>query len=152
MYLSGFKEENFTDYKKPSMTIGFPTCSFKCGKWCQNYHLKNSFKKEVSNSVLIQHYLNNTITEAIVFAGLEPFDSWQDLKEMVQLFREVTEDEIIIYTGYNELEIVEQIKWLEQFKNIIIKFGRYIPNQEPHFDQILGVKLASPNQYAKQIS
>jgi hypothetical protein len=34
--------------------------------------------------------------------------------------------------------------------NIIVKFGRYRPNQEPHFDKVLGVELASDNQYAKE--
>ena len=34
------------------------------------------------------------------------------------------------------------------YNNIIIKFGRYIPNQGTHFDKVLGVKLASDNQYA----
>ena len=38
------------------------------------------------------------------------------------------------------------------FKNIIIKFGRYIPNQQAHYDDILGVNLASNNQYAIKIS
>ena len=32
MLLSGFVEENFTDYKYPTMTIGFPNCTFKCGE------------------------------------------------------------------------------------------------------------------------
>jgi hypothetical protein len=41
---------------------------------------------------------------------------------------------------------------LKSFSNIIIKFGRFIPNQEPHYDEVLGVKLASDNQYARRIS
>ena len=28
----------------------------------------------------------------------------------------------------------------------------YIPNQNKHWDNLLGVKLASPNQYAKVVS
>jgi len=32
--------------------------------------------------------------------------------------------------------------------NIIIKFGRFIPDQKSHMDETLGVELASPNQYA----
>ena len=36
--------------------------------------------------------------------------------------------------------------------NIIIKYGRFIPHQEKHFDEILGVYLASDNQYGKRIS
>ena len=37
------------------------------------------------------------------------------------------------------------------FKNIIIKFGRYVPNQKEHYDEILGINLASSNQYAEVI-
>ena len=32
--------------------------------------------------------------------------------------------------------------------NIIIKFGRFIPDQKSTFDSVLGVELASQNQYA----
>ena len=38
------------------------------------------------------------------------------------------------------------------FKNIIIKFGRYIPNRNNKYDEILGVTLASDNQFAEKIS
>ena len=41
---------------------------------------------------------------------------------------------------------------LKQFPNIIIKFGRFIPNQQSHYDEVLGINLASDNQYAKKIS
>jgi hypothetical protein len=34
---------------------------------------------------------------------------------------------------------------------VIVKFGRFIPNQKSHYDEILGVNLVSPNQYAKII-
>ena len=153
MYLSGYKEENFTDYYKPSMTIGFPSCTFKCGKWCQNYSLQNSNRIYIENSKIVDRYLHNSITKAIVFAGLEPFDSWQDLIDLIKLFREKTEDDIVIFTGYNEDEIKKDwINQLKKYPNIIIKFGRYIPNQEYHFDEILGINLASLNQYAKKIS
>ena len=38
------------------------------------------------------------------------------------------------------------------FRNIIVKFGRFIPDQESHYDEVLGVNLASNNQYAKKLS
>jgi len=41
---------------------------------------------------------------------------------------------------------------IEEFDNIIVKFGRFRPNQKPHFDEVLGVNLASDNQYAEKIS
>ena len=41
---------------------------------------------------------------------------------------------------------------LKKYSNIIIKFGRFIPNQKPHYDPVLGVELASDNQYGEKIS
>lgn len=53
----------------------------------------------------------------------------------------------MIYTGYTEHELESKIKYLQRnFKNIILKTGRYIPGQEPHRDEVLGVMLASDNQ------
>jgi hypothetical protein len=84
--------------------------------------------------------------------GLEPCDSPQDLFDIIKDFRDYTQDDIVIFTGYTENEIPEIVKELQNFKNIIVKFGRYVPNQTPHLDKVLGVKLASDNQYAKKIS
>ena len=73
----------------------------------------------------------------------------------IRIFRKFSNDDIVIYTGYNKEEersqdLIEFIK-KNQYKNIIIKYGRYIPNQTPHYDEILGVKLASDNQYAERL-
>ena len=64
----------------------------------------------------------------------------------------VARDDIVIYTGYYKNEILEEVNILSQYPNIIIKFGRYIPNSTPIHDRILGVTLASNNQYAIKIS
>lgn len=97
-------------------------------------------------------YINNPITEAMVMQGLEPFDSWEDLYNLIKELREYTEDDVVIYTGYNKDELLDKIKKLSQFKNIIIKYGRYIPNQTSHYDENLGINLASYNQYSERIS
>jgi hypothetical protein len=39
---------------------------------------------------------------------------------------------------------------LKGYGNIVVKFGRFIPNQEKHYDSVLGVELSSFNQYAKR--
>ena len=62
------------------------------------------------------------------------------------------DDDIVIYTGYNKEEIVDKITQLADFKNIIIKFGRYVPNRPSRYDEILGITLVSDNQYAEKIS
>ena len=154
--LKGIIDEDFVNYKVPSMSLMFPICSFKCGKQnCQNTELYKSKDILIDTDALCQRYLNNPITEAVVCQGLEPLDSLNDLFHFIKTLRNKykCDDDIVIYTGYDEDEVTQEIDILKKFfANIIIKFGRYIPNDETHFDDILGVKLASNNQYAKKIS
>lgn len=157
MLIKGIIDEDFINYKKPCMVIEFPYCSFKCDKECgkqvcQNGALANSPNIDIERMDLIDRYLKNDITQSIVMQGLEPFDSWNDLISFIFLFRCYSDDDIVIYTGYNRSELEEKVELLSYFKNIIIKFGRYIPNQHSHYDNILGVNLASDNQYAVKIS
>lgn len=157
MLIKGIQEEDFTNYKKASMFIIFPHCDFKCDKengtqLCQNWSLSKQKAIDVSIDTIVEHYINNPITHAIVCGGLEPFKSFPDLLELVKKVRSVTEDDIVIYTGYNESEIEDMIDQLRSYKNIIVKFGRFRPGQEAHYDLTLGVNLVSENQYAKHIS
>lgn len=161
MLVKQIVEEDFVNYKKPSMFIGFTQCTFKCEKecgerCCQNGALYNSKTIFVNpKNIVIDRYLSNQITEAVVLGGLEPFDTPQDLQEFVSVFRQYTNDDIVIYTGYTEEELKDNLtfEWLKRFfVNIIVKFGRYIPNKEKVHDDVLGIDLASPNQYGKKIS
>lgn len=153
--LKGIIDEDFVNYRVPSMVLIFPFCSFKCGtKYCQNSSLAKDKDITISIDNVCDRYINNTITEAIVCQGLEPFDSWDELESLISHFRKnkLCNDEIVIYTGYEKDEIIDKINYLKDiYINIIIKYGRYIPNQNQHFDQILGVNLASNNQYAERI-
>lgn len=153
MKIKGLISEDLVNYKKPSMTIIFPYCTFKCGEgYCQNSELAKTPIIEINVNNLVNRYINNPITEAVVMQGLEPFDSWNDLKSFIHELREYCNDDIVIYTGYDKNEIIEKINELSKYTNIIVKFGRYIPNQDKHFDDLLGVYLASNNQYAEKIS
>ena len=152
-------DEDITNYKKMSMFIGTCKCDFKCcieiGEdicMCQNSEIAQQKTHQLSNSKIIKRYLNNSLTSAIVFGGLEPMLQFDELFDFVKDFREVCDDDIVIYTGYYENEIEEKINKLKEFKNIIIKFGRFIPGQRSHLDKILKVKLANKEQYAKKIS
>ena len=152
--------EDFINYKIPCMTIEMPVCkNFKCDKECgmpvcQNSALATAPKYNWSIDSIINAYRNNPIARAVCFQGLEPFDTFSDLRMFIFEFRECfsINDDIVIYTGYNKDEIENYLNELKQFSNIVVKFGRYIPNQESHFDEILGINLASPNQYAERIS
>jgi organic radical activating enzyme len=157
MIIKDIVVEDFCNYKKPSLFIIFPYCSFKCDKECgkavcQNSHLVKLDNKEVSLKTLINYYINNNITSAIVLGGLEPFDSWDDLLGLIKEFREVTKDDIVIYTGYTEKELSEKLNFLTRYDNIIVKFGRFIPDNKSHLDATLGIYLSSENQYARRIS
>ena len=153
MIVKEIRDEDFTSYKKPSMVIGFPTCSWKCGKGlCQNSPLATAKNVDIPIKAIIERYMANPITSAVICAGLEPFDSWDMLQCFVMNFRYWSGDDIVIYTGYYKDEIIDKVEWLKLYEPIIIKYGRYIPNQQPHYDEVLGVKLASDNQYAEVIS
>ena len=160
MIIKGLRDEDFLQYKLPSMLVAFPSCTFKCEKecnckgMCQNGVLANSPNIEVSESDIVDRYLKNPISKALVCGGLEPFDSETSLLELMFRFREKSNDPIVIYTGYYKEEISEYIykSICKYIPNVIIKFGRYIPNQQPHYDEVLGIFLASDNQYAEKIS
>lgn len=160
MFIKGIIDEDFVNYKKPAMVIEFPCCDFKCDKEygksiCQNSPLAKIRNIKVEEGYIIEKYLKNPITEAIICQGLEPLDTMVMLFLFIKKFREFSDDDLVIYTGYNKEEERSQdlINFIKrnQYKNIIIKYGRYIPNQEPHYDEVLGVKLASDNQYAERL-
>lgn len=168
--------EDFINYKKPSMFIAMPNCNFKCDRecgrqLCQNWALANERTIDVDMTMLLKAYKENPITSAIVFGGLEPMDSMFELLVFIDALRTEYKctDDVVIYTGYTEEELEQgniesqaclefqgqrEMAWkaIKSFNNIIVKFGRYIPDQEAHYDEILGVTLASPNQYGKFMS
>lgn len=163
MILKGLIDEDFINYKKPSMVLEFPYCTFKCDKECgrqvcQNSDLASAPNIEIHEYTIIKRYLNNPITEAIVMQGLEPFDSMLTVTNFIHLLRQEynCHDDIVIYTGYTKEELqnmqIDILTKLKNYDNIIIKYGRFIPDCKSHYDEVLGVNLASPNQYAERIS
>lgn len=159
MILKGLIDYDCVNYKEPCLTLMFPKCDFKCDKIngckvCQNWALSLEPSFDISEDLIIKYFLENPLTKAFCFQGLEPFDSFKELYNLIFKIRKQysCEAPIIIYTGYNSFEIEEQIEKLKEFPNIIIKWGRYLMNQEKHFDKVLGVFLASKNQYGEQIS
>lgn len=159
-------DEDFTNYKKPAMFIATSFCTFKCEKEdcnvkCQNQPIVKQPIVQLEMNDIINRYLNNDITNSIVIGGLEPFDQFDELLNFIKLFREKSQDDLVIYTGYTEDEI-KQIKYDDkniydfvnehsECKNIIIKYGRFKSDSDNIFDSVLGITLASNNQYAKKI-
>ena len=157
MIVKGITDEDFINFKAPSMFIASATCSFKCDMEyglpiCQNGALANQPDIEVSMIGLIERYQDNPITKAIVFGGLEPLDD-DDTLIFISLLRSMNiMDDVVIYTGYTEEEVGDKLIELKKLKNVIVKFGRFLPGHQPHYDPVLGVKLASNNQYAERLS
>ena len=145
MHVKFIQDEDITNYKKCAMFIGLPYCTFKCEKECgkqicQNSPLTKSPTVEIDTAMIIKKYKQNFFTKAIVFGGLEPFDSFNDMNNLIAEFRKYTYDDIVIYTGYTEDELFEEIEYLSVcYSNIIIKFGRFKPDTKQHLDPILGL-------------
>ena len=158
MHIRGLVDEDFVNYKIPSLFIITPSCNFKCcieagNTICQNMSVAKQPIIEIDTDILIARYLGNPITKAIVFGGLEPFESFDELYEFIYFLRNGyhCEDDVVIYTGFYPEEISHELERLSKFSNIIVKFGRFIPDQTPHFDEVLGISLASSNQWAERL-
>lgn len=159
MKLKGIIDTDIVNYKKTCMVLEFPICKdFKCDRMCgqqvcQNSTLANAPTITIDGRKVAQRYLDNPMTEAVCCQGLEPLDTIFQLGLFIVEFREKSDDDIVIYTGYNKSEVENQVKYLALCakKNLIIKFGRYIPNQNPRHSAILDIDLASDNQYAEII-
>lgn len=154
-------EEDFVNYKKPAMFIGTVSCGGKCCteanlplSVCQNNAFRGKDAIDIPDEEICRRYLSNQITSAIVFGGLEPFEQKEEIVRLISMFRKDydCEDDVVIYTGYYPDEVKEEMVVLSKFRNIIIKFGRYIPGRPSLYDDILGVTLISDNQYAVRIS
>lgn len=147
-------DEDFSNYKHPAMFLGFPSCSFKCEKEsgiraCQNSSLASAPTIGVSVEDLYERFVNNSITQAVVCGGLEPFDTFDELLALVSHFRERgCSAEFVVYTGYYPDEIMDRAGKLTECGNIVIKYGRFVPSSESKYDDVLGVTLASKNQFA----
>lgn len=159
MIIKGIVDEDFSNYKKCSMFVIFPHCTLKCDHenkcdLCHNSSLMKEPNIEVTAEEICQRYLKNPLSRALVLGGLEPFDTPEDLFDLVRTFREKYDcaDDIVIYTGYTEYELTANPLYqiIKSYGGIIIKFGRFRPNQKPHFDEVLGVELANDGQYAKK--
>ena len=99
MIVKGINFEDFVNYKKPSMFIAFPNCSFKCDKECgravcQNSALATSKGIEYPIEKIIEKYRQNPISKALVCGGLEPFDNWEELQWLIMSFRYRFDDDI----------------------------------------------------------
>lgn len=156
MLLKGIIDCDCINYKDFCLTLMFPYCDFKCDKIngckvCQNSSLVYENNIELSNKKIYEYYNSNPLTKAICCQGLEPLDSFDDLIDFIKYFRDRQNDPIIIYTGYNKEEVPDKLEELKKYSNIIVKWGRFILNQPPHYDKVLGVNLASSNQYGEKL-
>ncbi len=154
--------DSFHEYRKSGLLIAVRDCDYKCCheggydiSMCHNYHLDGAKEIELSPDNLGNRIINNNTIDCIVIAGKEPMldKYFNDIVSTINYLRNNKwNKDIVIYTGYTEEELKEKINILKNNKNIIIKFGRFIPNQKPIYDEIGGIFLANHGQYFKRIS
>ena len=151
--------ERFQDYKLPSLFLASCFCDFKCcleagisTSVCQNSALENSEIKDIPNETIYASYANDPITKAVVIGGLEPMLQAAEIRDLIDLFRIRSDHSpFVIYTGYYPEEIEDKLAMLRPLGNIVVKYGRYVPGRPSRYDDVLGVELASDNQYAEKI-
>ena len=140
--IKGLEDEDFVNYRKPSMFIALGYCDWKCCKEanipitvCQNSELAKAKDIEVPIRELFDRYINNPITSSVVIGGLEPMTVTSYVLDLLDYFRtHGCDDDFVIYTGYYEDEIQEKVHLVTTFKNIIIKYGRFIPNAKSRYN------------------
>lgn len=147
------------DWYCNAVLISSIACDWKCEKEgltplcsCQNSHLTKLPNIELSSKEIIDIYIKHETAKALIFAGLEPMLQIDEILEIIKDFRkEFSEDDIIIFTGYNKEELTPQLAKLRLYKNIYVKFGRYIADSKPKIDPVGGIILASDNQYIEKL-
>ena len=144
MKIKGLIDEDFINYRKISMFISTCYCDWKCCKendlpieTCQNCSLNKEPIIDISTEKIFRRYISNSMSEAIVIGGVKPILQEGKLHDFIQ------------YYQYEIQSFVDKLK--SKYTNIYFKFGRYIPNQEKHYDDVLGVYLASDNQKGEKV-
>lgn len=159
MKIKGLIDEDFVNFKLPCMFISIGTCNWKCCKEanlpitvCQNSSLAMQEDFDISVDEIFNRYITNPITEAVTVGGLEPMSQFDDIYNLIKYFRsKQCNDIFVVYTGYYPDEITSQLEKLKILGNIIFKFGRYVPNNKSHYDEVLGINLISDNQKGVKI-
>lgn len=157
MIVKNIIDTDYVNFKLPAMFISTARCNWKCCvesgipiETCQNNSIASMPDIVISADEILRRYLSNPLSKSVVFGGLEPMLQFNEVVQVIQRFRSCgINDPIVIYTGYTEDESRNEADQLAAYSPIIIKYGRFIPNDEPHFDETLGVILASCNQYSK---
>jgi hypothetical protein len=80
---------------------------------CQNGALANSPDIEIPIERLVERYLSNPLSSAIVFGGLEPFEDIDNVVRFIDMVRSAgNNDDVVIYTGYRNDEIEDKLSIL----------------------------------------
>jgi len=155
MKLKNIIREDYLNYKKCSLYLAFSQCKLYCED-CFNFGLRDQENIIISAKTIIDWHSSNLFEEAIICSGLNPFDSFEDLEELVrECYKENYSCDLIIFTGYEKKDIEDKIYTLTKIKHsdqkIIIKYGRYDKYQvESIYDDNLGIYLPL-NQYSEVI-
>ena len=109
MLIKGLIDEDFVNYKKISMTIMFPFCTFKCGTdYCQNSLLSHEENIEIGVYNLCD--IKVCTLYDTYFAGMDTRDKRRYVFNYTEINQTIFE---------NRLEALETIKEAEENKPIV---------------------------------
>ena len=119
-----------------------------------------TFKKNIwinTNNIIGKETIFNNINSIVTENKEKIKNNKREISDLIDLIKFIRidkecNDPIIIYTGYEPGEDFITETSLRHYPNIIIKWGRFLLGYEPHYDEILGVNLASDNQHAEKIT
>ena len=112
-------------------------------------------RADAASHICTQNYLTIPVT-----VGVTPANMYIDNVKITDVSASIGKNSLDVILNYNvtyngqtpTCKPAKSLVYVKNANNIIIKFGRFIPNQQSHYDAVLGIKLASSNQYAERIS
>jgi len=133
--------------------VGALICAVSCPigcKGCFNQTLKGEPNKCSYIPDLLDQVQENPFNDGIILAGLE----WsQQPRELVAILKEAKNRNlpVIVYTGYNIDTFVKRVPRIEEFPDVLIKYGAYNEKQLVLDHVEHGVRLASANQHIQSV-
>ena len=127
--------------------VHFQGCSLGCGG-CFNPQTHSFDGGEATDVVVLAQELAETAVDGVTISGGEPFQQPEALLGLVRALRALDIDSILIFSGFDYEEIVQQPSGAEILEHIdVLVAGRFEATQPSN-----GTILASTNQRAHFLS
>lgn len=124
------------------------SCPYNC-KGCFNQELKTLPTRKATAAEIIEQVMSNPFNQGIILGGLEWTAQPNELRELISAAI-IMQIPIMLYTHMTEEEFIVHFPELVH-SQLWVKFGAYEEALRTETNVQYGVKLASSNQYIKQL-